>query len=361
MKTNLKELHYGEDVTIEQAQGLFFDQDALIIQPRPVYRMDHKGRRFYFTQDKEGNNTFYISVTTFISMSLPQSVHLIKWYAEHGYDKAKAMAQEAADYGTLMHIEAATMMINKTYDLEAVGTLVSNYVRELGYSPRLVRPWAEKLKKDLLAFAQFAIDVNLQPVAIECILADEELGLAGAIDLVAHMDVTETGFWGETYKTGPRAGEPKATKRTIRVLAIVDLKSGRKGFYESHELQVEAYGRMWNSFFKENQVARIFNWSPKDWRGEKPSYNLKDQTDGAKAAKLDNMLAIAKIEAASREQVATVPRGVIDLKNDSLLANIRVMTMDEIVKESVAEMEKKTAPDGVFDDFDKGLNLEENE
>lgn len=355
----LKKMTFGEDITTEQVKAFFFDEDALVIQPRPVYRMDNAGKRYYFTQDKEGNNTFYISVTTFINFSLPTSPQLIEWKAQHGIAQAKIMTAEAADYGTLMHIEIASLLINKTYDLDSLNNRVAAYVRGTGHPERLINPWTSKMKMDILAFAQFAIDVNMQVEAIECILADEDMGLAGAIDIVAIIDCSEKGFFGEVLKSGKNAGKQKETTQVHRRRVMIDIKSGRKGFWESHEIQLNAYRKIWNKAFPDKPVEKVFNWAPKEWKGDTPTYKLKDQTEAKSGRKFEHMLNIAKVEAEGREKVATVPRGIIDLESKNLLPNIRVMTMDEIVKESI---EKVEAPEKEIRpaDFDKDvLDLED--
>src|SRR5690606_1373581 len=126
--------------------------------------------------------------------------------------------------------------------------------------------WITEIKKDILAFAQFMIAKNVKPIAIEIVLFHPEDNYAGAIDIVCEMDEEEKGFFGETYASGARKGEPKESKRTIRVNAIVDIKSGRKGFHESHEIQLHAYKEMFQVHFPDVPIHRVYNWSPKDWR-----------------------------------------------------------------------------------------------
>lgn len=347
----MENMTYGENITIEQAKALYFDADALLIAPRTVYRMDNRGRRFYFTLDADNKPRFYLSVTTFINLSLPTPVQLIDWIAENGRDKANDLRDEAAAYGTLLHCEIASMLIQKSYNLDGVGALVAGYIKEQNLSPKCVR-WVEGFKRDMLSFAQFAIETNLKPLAIEMMLADDTLGLGGAIDLVCEFDIEEKGFYGEVYKSGDRKGEPKETKQTRRVRAIVDVKSGKKGFYESHELQLRGYKKMWNNFFTETPVELVFNWSPKAWTGSTPTYTLKDQTDTPKSFKFDHLLAIAQIEAADREEVATVARGVISLANPTLDANIVTMTLNEIVVDSIKRMAEAEEPETLGKAFD---------
>jgi hypothetical protein len=113
-----------------------------------------------------------------------------------------------------------------------------------------------ELKKDLLSFIQFTIDKEVKAHAIEYQVYNNLF--AGTIDLICEMN-----FNGK------------------RVNAIVDYKSGRNGFYDSHRVQLHAY----KSLLKECQnldVDMVFNFSPKDWRLTetiKPTYNLENQSD----------------------------------------------------------------------------------
>jgi hypothetical protein len=177
------------------------------------------------------------------------------------------------------------------------------------------------------------IDTNCKPLAIELCLWHPD-GYAGAIDIVCELDVEEKGFFGETYASGVNKGQPKESKRTVRVRAIVDIKSGRKGFYESSEIQLHAYKAMMAYHFPEEEmiISKLFNWSPKDFRGAVPSYNLKDQTDSKRAKKLPHLVSLAKIEDETRSNSVTVINGSIDLLK-GLSGNITEKTFIELIKE----------------------------
>ena len=217
MRTN--KMEYGDGITIEQAKALYFDLDALLIAPRPVYRMDNKGKRFYFTFDKDNKPQFVISVTSFIAASLPTSPYLIDWIAEHGREKANELRDEAAAYGTLLHREIAHLLIEKRYNLDLMTMVVEEYVKVENLAPKCLK-WGEKLKRDIASFAQFALDTNFKPLAIEIMLVDESLGLGGAVDIVGEMDIEEKGFFGEVYKSSENQGKPKESKQLKRILLL---------------------------------------------------------------------------------------------------------------------------------------------
>ncbi len=145
-------------------------------------------------------------------------------------------------------------------------------------------------------------------MAVELILWHPTDMYAGALDLVAELD----------FGKG-------------RINAIIDLKSGKKGFYESHEIQLHAYWQMFNIHFPNINIIKLFNWSPKDFKGVTPTYNLKDQTESKNAEKLPYLVNLARIEDAKRTNTISVVSGKIDLAK-GLRGNIVEKTFTELVK-----------------------------
>ena len=174
-----------------------------------------------------------------------------------------------------------------------------------------------KIRKDVLAFAQFVKDWNVKPLAVEIGLVHPDYHFAGCIDLPCVM-------------TDPKTGKV--------FTAIVDFKSGRKGFYEEHELQLHLYRSMWNVNYPGMPVSRVFNFSPKDWRLA-PSYNLKDQTDSPNAKKLPHLLALAAIEDENRDNTLTIVRGVLDLDKGKISDNVLTLSLAELIKKKAEDKE----------------------
>ena len=175
-----------------------------------------------------------------------------------------------------------------------------------------------KIRKDVLAFAQFVRDYNVKPLAIEIGLVSPVYHFAGCVDMPCVM-------------TDPKTGKA--------FTAIVDFKSGRKGFYEEHELQLHLYRMMWEDNFPEVKIDRLYNFSPKDWR-TKPTYNLKDQTESVNAQKLPHLLALAAIEDEKRENTLTIVRGVLDLDKGKISDNYITLSLAELIK-SKSEVNEK--------------------
>lgn len=302
-------------MTVEEMQCMFFDKTALIEPPYKVFQLNSKGHRYYYRFDENGQPEFYPSVTTILSQTLPKSPFLIEWIASKGMDEAERYKAERAAYGTFMHAQFEELIINRVYNLDDLKAKLKTYI-EVNRLPDDFIYYADDLKKDVLAFAQFVIDYDVRPLAVEIALVHPYYKYAGMVDLPC------------TMKRSPCSDE--------RINAIVDFKSGRKGFYEDAEIQLHLYKMMWNVTFEEYPITHVFNFSPKDWR-KKPSYNLKDQTNSPNAAKIPALLEIAAIEDEKRDNIFTAVSGSINLDEMNNFA-------DSVISLTLAELIKAKAP-----------------
>lgn len=298
-------------MTVEEMQCMFFDKTALIEPPYKVFQLNSKGHRYYYRFDENGQPEFFPSVTTILSQTLPKSPFLIEWIASKGMDEAERYKAERAAYGTFMHAQFEELIINRVYNLDDLKEKLKTYI-EVNRLPDNFIYYADDLKKDVLAFAQFVKDYDVRPLAVEIALVHPYYKYAGMIDLPCTM-----------------LRKPGGTER---INAIVDFKSGRKGFYEESEIQLHLYKMMWNVTFEEYPITNVFNFSPKDWR-KKPSYNLKDQTDSPNAAKIPALLEIAAIEDNKRDNIFTAVSGSISLDEpQDFTDNVISLTLAELIK-----------------------------
>lgn len=332
MKSELEnwKIEMNNGLSLEEMQALYYDADALRVQPRTVYRVGGTSKRVYYTLN-EGEPFFYSSVTTAIARNIPTSPHLIKWIADMGIEEAENYKEERADYGTFLHIEIGTLLITRKLDLDSMDERLLAYMEEKKLPATFIYH-AEELRKDVLAFAQFVIDYKVRPLAVEIILADEEMGMAGAIDMPCEMVIEEKGFFGEVYKSGVNKGLPKETKEAKTVRAIVDFKSGRKGFYEAHESQLEIYRKIWNKNFPDLPIDKLYNWAPNEWRGTVPTYKLKDQTNSAGVEQADLIIQMESLKRKRERSGLLVTQGIIDLDAGNLEANYYSVELGEFVK-----------------------------
>lgn len=297
-------------MSIEEMKALFFDSEALIEPAYKLFQLNSAKGRYYYRYDDDGEPTFYPSVTTILGQTLPKSKWLIEWIAQKGVEEAERYKMERANYGTFMHAQFEKLIIERRYDLDSLRGELLAYI-ERKQLPTDFIYYEEELKKDVLAFAQFIADYDVKPLAVEISLMHPEYHYAGMIDLPCTMT--------------------KSPKSEERIAAIVDFKSGRKGFGEDAELQLHMYKDMWNANF-DIKIDRVFNFAPKDWR-KTPTYTLKEQTDSPNVEKIEHLLAIAEIEGRKGEVTFTETYGVLDLDSGLRLEdNITTMTMAEIVK-----------------------------
>lgn len=308
-------------MTVEEMTAMFFNVDALIEPPYKIWQLNSKGHRYYYRYDENGNPEFFPSVTTILSQTLPKSPFLINWIANKGIEEAERYKGERAAYGTFMHGAFEELLINRAYDLDGLKAKLKSYI-EVNRLPDDFIYYADDLKKDVLAFAQFVLDYDVRPLAVEIALVHPYYKYAGMIDCPCTM----------LAKIGG----------TDRINAIVDFKSGRKGFYEEAEIQLHLYRDMWNVNFEQFPITKVFNFAPKDWR-KRPSYNLKDQTDSPNAKKIPALLDIAAIEDEKKDNIFTAVSGAIMLDNaPDLTQNVISLTLAELIK---TKAPKETTPD----------------
>lgn len=303
-------------LTVEEIRALF-TADALIEPNYRVYQLNTEGHRYYY-RFEDGKPVFYPSVTTLLKQVMPTPPALIDWMIANGKSGSVEKRDLAAAYGTFMHSQFESLIINRRYDFDAVPSGVSEYMAANNIPESVFSEWCVKIRKDVLAFAQFVKDYNVKPIAIEIALVHPNEGYAGCIDMPCEMT------------------DPK-TKETFS--AIVDFKSGRKGFFEEHEIQLHLYARMWNFNIPNKPVSRVFNFSPKDWR-KAPSYNLKDQTNAESALKIPALLQLAKIEDAKRENRMTIVHGVLNLDGGNISDNLLELSLAELIQKKTESKSK---------------------
>ena len=307
-------------MTVEEIRAVYFNADALKEPAYRLFQLNSDGHRYYYRFNDNGEPEFYPSVTTLLKQVMPTPPALLDWMIANGKDGSTEKRDLAAAYGTFMHGEFEKLIINRRYDFDSVPAAMLAYMERENLPEKVFAEWLPKIRKDVLAFAQFIKDWNVKPLAVEIGLYHPQFHYAGCLDLPCVM-------------TDPKTGKS--------FVAIVDFKSGRKGFYEEHELQLHLYREMWNIHYPETPVTRVFNFSPKDWR-KSPTYNLKDQTDSTNAKKLPYLLALATIEDEKRDNTLTIIRGVLDLDKGKISDNILNLSLAELIKTKAAE---KDAPE----------------
>ena len=325
---------------INEIKAQYFNDDALLLRPIALYRLDGAGLRNYYTYTPPNGTLpafvkFYISVTSLIKATTPTSPYLIDWMKKQG-ENADVIMYNRADYGTMMHIEFEKVLIELInggfYDLDEVCATVIDYVQCNDVKDADINQWTEDLKQDILGFCKFIFDYNVRPLAIEMALKSDALGVGGAIDFFGLLDIDVKGYFGETYKTGANAGQEKESKQRQTFLAIVDFKSSRKGVHEDHEIQLKAYEECIRENFpqyKETPI-KLFNYRPKNWQ-KAPDYVLTDQTGkhSLEEIQLLSKIFFLKNDLDNREK--TLIGGVVDFQKRNINKNFRRVRMNTLI------------------------------
>jgi hypothetical protein len=246
-----------KNLNYEEVEVFFISPEYTnLVSPFEIKRIQSGSDRYYCTY-KESEPKFYLSVTSFTSKCLPNP-YLSKWRGDLGNELADFKSELAAHYGTFMHVEIGDFIKNGTYNFDDADERVIDYLLSNDLSMKLIPEWVDKIHNDMLSFAAFCSKHEVQSIACEFPIVSEKWKLGGCIDYPCSM------------KFGKK-----------RVNAIIDFKSGRKGFYESHELQLKIYREIWNEIFGDIlPITHIFNWAPTDWRCGVPKFKLKNQDNG---------------------------------------------------------------------------------
>ena len=265
-------------VATENAEYLLQVEPAInpasygIISPHKIYRYDRGDDRYYYTNPENKGAMGYLSVTSFTKKSLATSPHLIDWMIGMGKEAAEFYKNERAAYGTFLHCEIVECIIKGGGDFSDISNraFVSAVNDGYGYN---AATWSSDVVNDIASFFSFVKDRNVKFIAAEFPVFSERYRLAGCIDLVCKLEFNRK-----------------------EVNALIDIKSGRKGFTESHELQLHCYKEIWNETFESKfPVTHVFNWAPKNVTA-KTKYDLKNQTESIYAGTVKQRMEMAKLE-----------------------------------------------------------------
>jgi hypothetical protein len=315
-------IYKAQELTIEEVKAIYFNNDAIVAQPEPVYRLDSSQAKFYYTFDHSlFRPEYFMAVTTFLSKLVPLAQGIIDKMVELGKDRFEAYRNERAAYGTMMDIEFNKFLIAGTYDMEAIPDIVKEYHLSSGIKGN-AKTWIDEFNKDITSFAQWVHDYNVKPLAIGLMLVSRNLGIGGQIDLACEMNA-------ELYS------EKTPLEKRKRVRALVDYKSGKSGFYETNILQLEAYKEMWEENFPEYPIDMIANYAGTNWIKE-PNYNFKDHTSSVVRRKLPPLIELAQIDNFKPQRSIKFFKGIL-VKGEPVSEQYSVVDVDSLITEKMLQ------------------------
>lgn len=329
-------------INLEQVKTIYFDEDAMRIPSYRLGRAQFDDGRLYYRFDAENRKVeLFNSLTTVIRQCSPMPYGLLEWYVRNGMTEAKRLSETAAMYGTLMHIEIGKMCVKQEYDFDKCDQVVQDYLSEHDFWQPECKDWAHRLRSDMVAWSEFVFEHNVKCLAVEMVLCSSK-GFATAIDVVCDMDIPVKGQWGEVYLSGPRKGQPKETIQMQRKRVLINMKSGRHGFYESNGIQVAAEKVLFEENFPDITIDAILNWAPMDWgvlNGEK--YRFKDWTGKVDPREIECMFSLAEVK--YRDRMESKERlyisGSIGYGNDPKANNISVeLLSDAIIRKELEKL-----------------------
>jgi hypothetical protein len=97
-------------------------------------------------------------------------------------------------------------------------------------------------------------------------------------------------------------------------------------------VQLEIYRRLWNKNFPDLEIEKTYNWSPKEWRGTVPTYNLKDQSNSAGKDQTSLIIEMERIKRKRERNGLLVTQGEINLDSNSILENYYAVELSEFIK-----------------------------
>ena len=232
---------------------------------KKVRRHNRTGKRLYTTED----GTSYVSLTTFIGDTnlKADTKYLDSWRNEMieilGSPKAvDEYVQMTANFGTWLHIAISDFVKAGFIDWMQFTIDTSDFLRNNGFhNETILRTAIMELKKDMASIIQFFCDYKVTVLAVEIPVFKDNI--ATCIDLVVEM-----------LKT------PKGEERHR---AIINLKSGKKGNFDSHKLQLCWEREMFNNTYSfpngGSQIKSVYNIAPKNWTKQIPTYSVYNNTE----------------------------------------------------------------------------------
>lgn len=271
MSNNNNEQRPVEQTGIERIEPMYihpdFESRIMHISAQKIFRVEIGAGRHY--RNEQGGT--YKSITTFLDAVMPANKLLQSWRESKiqdlgSVDAASEFVKATADFGTILHISVADFCRNNGVNWQQFNDFAVMQLVAMGLSGHTLQSALEELTKDFASIVKFFFDYEAKVIAVELPVFSSH-GFATLIDLV--VEINDKCY---TEKT------PKEKRN--RIVAAGNLKSGKKGFYESHILQLAGERMCFNETYSKSigfEIKEVFNIAPTDWR-KAPDYKYKNRT-----------------------------------------------------------------------------------
>lgn len=269
-------MEYIEVEDVERIKADFIDGDFIVEPTYIMSRVDVHGCRHYI-KEEDGVIIQAPAYSTIYQQVAKESYFLTQWKIEKGKEKAAWLLENSANYGTFFHVLCGMYLMKQSIPMSK-GMLMlhmQQFFENNNFNFSECVKWMQEekrdLRKDIYGFATFCKEYDVIPLAIEypmMYVEDHNALYACTADIICKM----------LYKGNS-------------IVALIDIKSGQKGFYESHEIQLEAQRRCWDIQHPELKIDKMFNYGCHNFMLPLSSrvtpYKFKDQTDSINLYKWD--------------------------------------------------------------------------
>ena len=251
----------NKEVTIEQTFDMFEKIEAeynTVTPPCILYRYNRGGDRYYYTNPESPDGMISYTTLAGYEVGMSYAERLMKWRAEVGEEAAQYIMKSTAAQGTGEHILIGLFSRGELNSFAEVKDFGFDWALSQGY-PHLAAEWMDYYCESIASWMAFVKEKNVEVLAVEFPLFDEEWGIAGLVDIVAEMDFNRK-----------------------RRKCIIDIKRNARSGEMKYAFQLQAQKEVWNKKYPDIfEIEGIFNWSSKNWtrtKGRNPSYDLVNRT-----------------------------------------------------------------------------------
>jgi hypothetical protein len=243
-------------ISMEVAERLkadFLAADFIKTSTEDIFRLNYNGKRYYAVM-RDGRLVRGASVTNILKITMPTPFGIMDWRAKLG-DRADAVLEDAANYGTMMHKIFGNIILGGKWDqgVEAVTHYIWDFILNgsTAMAPPLdIKAWVKRIQEDVFGFIVWCQKYEPRPIAVEFPFVSENQGYpyGGSIDLIAEITLG-------------------VAKKKSREIVLLDYKSSRNDPYENYFIQTHgAYRPGWNEANPDTPVSRSFIYHPRGYK-----------------------------------------------------------------------------------------------